>query len=56
MDPTDSHGIIENATASSAGGSPDGEDSRRGAEAQRGIGRIGRIGNAETSNLLSATA
>ncbi|MGI6302649.1 MAG: hypothetical protein ACOX52_16550 [Verrucomicrobiota bacterium] len=53
MDPSDSHGYVENATASSAGGSPDGEDSRRGAEAQRGIGRIG---NAETSNLLSATA
>ncbi len=35
--PTHPHGQVENATASSAGGSPDGdgEDSRRGAEARR---------------------
>ncbi|MGI6304116.1 MAG: hypothetical protein ACOX52_24170 [Verrucomicrobiota bacterium] len=37
MEPTHSHGPLANATAPSAGGSPvpDGEDSRRGAEAQR---------------------
>ncbi len=54
MEPTHSHGPLANATAPSAGGSPvpDGEDSRRGAEAQRGIGRW----YAATSELLSATA
>jgi hypothetical protein len=35
---------------------PDGEDSRRGAEAQGRRGGIGRNWNVETSNLLSATA
>ena len=35
---------------------PDGEDSRRGAGAQRRRGGIGRNWDVETSNLLSATA
>ncbi|MGI6301238.1 MAG: hypothetical protein ACOX52_09310 [Verrucomicrobiota bacterium] len=37
MEPTHPHGQVENATAPSAGGfpDPDGEVSRRGAEAQR---------------------
>ncbi|MGI6300081.1 MAG: hypothetical protein ACOX52_03330 [Verrucomicrobiota bacterium] len=36
MNPTHPHSQIENATATSAGDSPDGKDSRRGAEAQSG--------------------
>ncbi|MGI6300737.1 MAG: hypothetical protein ACOX52_06745 [Verrucomicrobiota bacterium] len=44
MDPTHPHNQVENVTAPSAGGfpGPDGEDSRRSAEAQRG-----RAGNSE---------
>ncbi len=43
MEPTHPDKLVENATAPSAGGSPDGEgeDSRRGAEAQRMIVRGG---------------
>ncbi len=38
MEPTHPDRVVENVTAPSAGGfpDPDGEDSRRGAEAQRG--------------------
>ena len=57
MDPTHPHGKIEHALAPlrlcARPPDPDGEDSRRGAEAQRG--GIGRTGNEETANLLSAT-
>ncbi|MGI6301368.1 MAG: hypothetical protein ACOX52_09980 [Verrucomicrobiota bacterium] len=44
MEPTHPDKLVENVTAPSAGGfpGPDGEDSRRGAEAQRG-----RAGNSE---------
>ncbi|MGI6302396.1 MAG: hypothetical protein ACOX52_15275 [Verrucomicrobiota bacterium] len=43
MEPTHPDRLVENATAPSAGGfpGPDGEVSRRGAEAQRGIGKKG---------------
>ena len=48
MEPTHPDRVVGNVTAPSAGGfpGPDGEDSRRGAEAQRqrvGIGRTGKI-------------
>ncbi|MGI6302535.1 MAG: hypothetical protein ACOX52_15970 [Verrucomicrobiota bacterium] len=55
MEPTHPHNQVENVTAPSAGGfpDPDGEDSRRGAEAQRrrGGGREFR----DTLELFSAT-
>ncbi|MGI6303242.1 MAG: hypothetical protein ACOX52_19580 [Verrucomicrobiota bacterium] len=38
MEPTHPDRLVENAPAPSAGGFPDGENSRRGAEAQRGEG------------------
>ncbi|MGI6302332.1 MAG: hypothetical protein ACOX52_14955 [Verrucomicrobiota bacterium] len=40
MEPTHPDRLVENATAPSTGGSPDGENSRRGAEAQRGNGEV----------------
>jgi hypothetical protein len=52
MDPTHSHGQVENATAPSAGGSPDGGDSRRGAEAERGDGED-RVGMRAFSDGIS---
>ncbi|MGI6302929.1 MAG: hypothetical protein ACOX52_17985 [Verrucomicrobiota bacterium] len=48
MEPTHPERQVENATAPSAGGSPDGENSRRGAEGGRG--------NVFTSEPFSATA
>ncbi|MGI6304203.1 MAG: hypothetical protein ACOX52_24610 [Verrucomicrobiota bacterium] len=55
MEPTHPDRVVENVTAPSAGGSPgpDGENSRRGAEAQRCIGR-GEKGL--TSEPFSTTA